>query len=452
MQAKLSLKNAALGLCLLSGSVLADPPADGDFAPWGPFLLGKNFVQFNLPGSSFTDAAADSVVGPDGSLYVAGTVASSGGSRFGIAKFNPAGFLDFKNQSLETSVTATSVALSGDFLLVAGYKTISGTDRDFIVCRFSAVSGANFNFPAPVNAPCVKPLVSSGNLDQASDIAVQTDGKFVVGGTMSIGAGSFAAFARFNPNGGPDLSFGDFPNSNVSLIRNDAVFSRHTINGIAIANNGKIVGVGETVFQGGSQVAGLLVRLNSDGTQDDLGAQKERAFFIAQNGTTSMNDVVLVDDPNSADDAIVAVGIRDVGGGNVGGVIAKLRSNGSGLDTNFGASGGHTTISVAGNLVFNRVAVQPGMGFLIVGDRPGSDSLDIEVRRFTHKGFTDIDFGNSGNVTIDFGFPGETDEAAGISVHHDGVYFSGSSFIGNQDVDMVVGKLVLDRIFEDGFE
>lgn len=461
MRSKSIVKGSLLALCGLAvaGPALADPPLDGDFAEWGLFFSGKTIVQFNTPETGLTDTAADSVVGPDGSMYLVGTVATPQGNRFGVAKLDSEGGLDLdfstdgKNTSLEVNVTATSVALSGNFLLVAGYKHVDQNNRDFIVCRFNATNGVNINFPAPVNSPCVKPEWFAVGRDEANDIAVQSDGKFVIGGTVDVGTSSYAGFARFEANGEPDLGFGDIQGSNMMIVRNENIFSQHNIKGIAIASNGKIIGIGDTKLVNDDQVAGLMVRLNPDGTQDELGPQDEFAFYIANNGGgTWMNDVVAVDDPGSVDDALVAVGFRDVQGGNVGGVITKIASNGGTLVSSFGNSDGETTISIQGDLIFNRLAVQPGTGFVVIGGRPGDDVLDIEVRRFKYNGLPDTSFGNGGNVVIDMGLAGQLDLPAGVSVDKDGVYFSGYSYIGASDYDFVAGKLLLDRIFANGFE
>lgn len=450
MRTKLIMKGGLLALCGLAGQAFADPPLDGEFAEWGFLNTGKTVITFDdLANSTLTDEAADSVVGPDGSMYIAGTASTTNGTRIGIAKLDSQGTIAWKNRSLATDVHATSIALSDNMILVAGYHVVDINDRDFIVCRFSAVSGANINFPAPVNSACVKPVFFAGGRDEAADIAVQPDGKFVIGGTIGVGSASYAGFARFEANGQPDLGFGNIQGSNMTVVRNENIFAKHVINGIGIASNGKIVGVGETHNVGDPQLAGLMIRLNPDGTLE----QGEFPFFLSPNpGATSMNDLVMVDDPNSLDDAVVAVGYRENQNGDQAGVITKISSNGGALVSAFGNSDGETTISIQGDLVFNRVAAQPGGNFVTVGLRPGSDVLDIEVRRFKHNGLGDSDFGNGGNVLVDFGFAGQLDLPAGISVHKDGVYFSGYSYLEGSNYDLVAGKLVLDRIFYDGVE
>jgi uncharacterized delta-60 repeat protein len=461
----------SVGFCLAAGlaassAALAAPINDGDAYPgWGLFGGGQNFAAFDL-GAGLSDIASDSVVGPDGSLYVAGTVQDANGlSRIGVAKFDPGGILDTSfstdgmNTSLEANVHATSVALTADNrLLVAGYKVVNGTDHDFIVCRFSAISGANLNFPAPVNTACVKPVFLPGTRDVANDIAVQDDGKFVIGGTVdTANQAGRAGFARFLANGQPDLDFGTLQGSNMALVRTENIFVRHAIEAIAIAGNGKIVGVGQTLTVGATNTAALVIRLNPDGTPDQLTQQVEYPFYVSpvNNGDNGLRDVALAPDPGSAagNDHIIASGWTDAAGGNRGGLIVKVRSNGNVLANDFGISDGHTVAPINGmDISFESIARQPGGSFVVAGNRPGTDGLDIAVQRFTRHGTPDLQFGNGGGVFVDFGFPEQLDLLGSVRVLGDAIYVAGYSYRGASNYDFTVAKLGLDRIFQDDYE
>jgi uncharacterized delta-60 repeat protein len=468
MYSKTTIK---VGFCLaaglaLSATALAAPINDGDAYPgWGFFGGGQNFAAFDL-GAGLTDIASDSVVGPDGSLYVAGTVQDADGlSRIGVAKFGPGGILDPSfsgdglNTSLEVNVHATSVALTADNrLLVAGYKVVNGNDHDFIVCRFSAISGANLNFPAPINNPCVRPPFLPGTRDVANDIAVQDDGKFVIGGTIdTANQAGRAGFARFHANGQPDLDFGNLQGTNMALVRTENIFVRHAIDAIAIAGNGKIVGVGQTLTVGATNTAALVIRLNADGTPEQLTQQVEYPFYVSpvNNGDNALRDVALVADPASAagDDHIIASGWTDAAGGNSGGLLVKVRSSGNVMASDFGLSDGHTVAPINGmDISFESIARQPGGGFVVGGNRPGTDALDIAVQRFTRHGTPDLQFGNGSGVFVDFGFPQQLDLLASVQVAGDAIYVAGYSFRGGGNYDFTVAKLGLDRIFQNDYE
>lgn len=452
------------GIALVAAGRAMAAPTDGGFQTgWGLFGSGKNVIAFDL-GGAFTDLAADTVVGPDGSMYLVGTVTGADGkNHFGVTKLDPDGVLDAgfsgdgKAVSLEADVTATSVALTADGrLLVAGYKVVSGTDYDFIVCRFSASSGANLNFPAPTSTPCVSAVFLPGTQDIPRDIAIQPDGKFVLAGTTGINSPTdrYAAFARFEANGQPDSGFGNIQGSNISIIRNNNVYTSHDIRSVGIAGNGKIVAVGSTTVVGSTDIGALMVRLNADGTQSDIGPQKEYTFERDNSGSrdTLLRAMVLVDSPSSLEDDVVASGFVELTGGVTSGMIVKLKGNGT-LDSAFGESTGFTSVTPgAGDLDFTHIARQPDGTFVVLGIRPASDALDFDVRRFTATGATDTSFGTNGDVTFDMGTVGQLDIAAGIAVQNGGIYIAGYSYISASNYDFVAAKLGYDHIFGDAFE
>jgi uncharacterized delta-60 repeat protein len=454
----------AISMGLALGLPTLVQAADGGFSPgWGLFGSGKNIVPFDL-GGALTDTAADTVVGPDGTMYIVGTVTGSDGkNHFGVAKLDATGVpdtsfsTDGKAVSLEADVTATSGALTADGrLLVAGYKVVSGTDYDFIVCRFSASSGANLNFPAPTNTPCVTTVFLPGTQDIPRDIVMQPDGKFVLAGTTGVNSPTdrYAAFARFEANGQPDTGFGNIQGSNISIIRNNGVFSNHDIRAVGIASNGKIVAVGSTTVIGSTDVGALVVRLNADGTQNDIGPSKEYTFERDNSNSrdTALQGMVLVDSPDSLEDDIVASGYVELANGVNSGMIAKIKSNGV-LEGAFGSSSGFTSITPdTGDLDFTHIARQPDGAFVVLGVRPASDALDFDVRRFTATGTVDASFGTNGDVTFDMGTSGQLDIAAGLVVNGGGIYVAGYSYLTASNYDFVAAKLGLDRIFTDGFE
>lgn len=462
------IRHSFIALSLASAFAAAAPAAfaaDGDLATgWGLFGSGRSIIQYDL-GTAKSDIAADSVAGPDGSLYTAATVQDENGiQRIGVSKLNAAGVLDNtfstdgRNLSLETNVVATGIALSPDgSLLVSGYKTGNGTDNDMLVCRFFASNGSNRSFPAPINNPCVKVNSFPGSQDFARDIVVQPDGKFIVAGTIAPGAVNerYAAFARFEANGQPDLGFGNLQGSNISLIRRTNIFTSHDIRAVALASNGKIVGVGSTNVVGASDIDGLVIRLNTDGTQDPLSPNQEFAFSVESSSArdTTVRDVILVDTAEAEDDAYV-VGVVDVDGGRRGGMLARLR-RGNLLNNDFGINDEGFVINSLGNanLEFVKLMRRPGIdGFLVLGLRNDTDIGDFDVRAFSNDGRLSNSFGNGGVSTVDFGLPGAIDIPVAIGFGGGGILVSGYSYVSGSNYDVVAAKLESDRIFGSGLE
>jgi uncharacterized delta-60 repeat protein len=104
----------------------------------------------------------------------------------------------------------------------------------------------------------------SANLDGATDVALQSDGKIVVAGFSESGADittSDFALARYNPDGTLDMSFGT-----DGKVVTDFAGSRDTATGVAIQPDGKIVAAGRS--QNGTETDFALARYNADGTLD----------------------------------------------------------------------------------------------------------------------------------------------------------------------------------------
>ncbi len=92
-------------------------------------------------------------------------------------------------------------------------------------------------------------------------VALQTDGKVLIGGIFSsVNGGANPGIARLNPNGSVDSSF-----QPAGFTRN----STSPIRAIAVQSDGKIVMGGNfRIGAGGNPPRGPLVRLNADGSVD----------------------------------------------------------------------------------------------------------------------------------------------------------------------------------------
>lgn len=454
--------SATLAACLCSSIASAAAPNDGAvYNGWGLFGGGKNFAAFDISGN-LTDLAAASVVGPDGSLYVAGTVEDGNTTRIGVAKFNPDGILDLtfsddgRNVTLESDVIATGIALTpGGHLLISGIKIVSASEHDMIVCRFHSGSGANIDFPAPVNNACVRPVWPAGTKDEAVGVVAYPDNSFVIGGTIGVNNGGYAAFARFQANGQPDLSFGNILGSNLTLIRSENIFVRHRINAITMASNGKIVAVGSTRVVNDNKDIGLMLRIRSDGTPDGLSQTPEFPFGLADVPETDiqLRSVVTVKESSHPDDATYIAGAARIGGFDQGLVVKVTPAGTAFSSSDFGIHPGFSLFSLNGShLVFQSIAYQPGVGFLLGSSRPGTDAMDMAVQRIDRYGWTDTTFGTGGGFFVDFGYAGAIDLLASVKVQGDGIYVAGHSLVSGGDFNFTVAKHRLDRIFFDGLE
>ena len=104
----------------------------------------------------------------------------------------------------------------------------------------------------------------------ANDVALQSNGKIVVVGTSTSASGDKDMFvARYNPNGTLDTSFGGGSGYVRLDIDGNATITSEQASGVAIQSDGKIVVAGtaraEVAGVGGIV---LVARFNSDGTRD----------------------------------------------------------------------------------------------------------------------------------------------------------------------------------------
>lgn len=213
-------------------------------------------------------------------------------------------------------------------------------------------------------------------------LAIQADGKLVVGGSTYYGAGIRPALVRFFSDGSIDTSFGD----------NGIVTTSAEAGGvlkIVQQADGKLVAVGNRVC--GIRNCFVVSRYNLNGSLDGsfgVGGEIIRNYSITLGN--SMARAVLV----QPDGKIVAAGYADVGISGSEFVIARFFSDGN-IDSSFGLIG-VSRITFPGAGVANAIVLQPD-GKLVVGGYARSDN-----------GFGLARLGSSGNLDVSFGFFGKT--------------------------------------------
>ena len=191
---------------------------DRDFALARYLADGSLDPAFGQQGIVTTDFANDqdnamaAALQTDGKLLAAGEVhiPPATSNDVGVARYLPDGTLDtsFGSGGLVSldvdgnSDTVRALAVQDDGrILLAGNSTFpsQGFDRNFTVIRLLADGSRDTTFGSNGVAN-----VSIGNFDEGHALALQADGKILVGG---IGDGDFAV-ARFLANGQLDAGFG----------------------------------------------------------------------------------------------------------------------------------------------------------------------------------------------------------------------------------------------------
>ena len=294
--------------------------------------------------------------------------------------------------------------------VVVGYTIVNGSSLTrFALARFN-VDGTLDNTFGPDHTGKVLTQVTSGNLDMASAVAIQPDGRIVVVGSAGRFGGDFSsafAVARYMPDGSLDRSF-DLDGKLAFKVKGNSYAED-----VALQRDGKIVIAGSDYNGGliGANHDFAVARLNPSGSLDGTfggGSGKRliamgedeyaRAVAIDYSGTRSSN-------PNFG--KIVLAGDLQ-GSGRREFAMARLNRNGT-SDSTFDGNGqlagkfrGYSKAFVRG------LTIQPSGKYVIAGhaiDNSSTDDTPIALARYNADGTIDASFGISGSgaAIIDFG-------------------------------------------------
>ncbi len=268
--------------------------------------LGLNRIVFNI-GTGFNNSVLSIVPQPDGKILVGGEFTDfNGNTRNRLVRLNSDGTEDtdfYTNLGTGFGSTVRGIALQSDgkILVVGSYTAFNGNTRNRLVrlnsdgtedTAFYTNLGTGFNDAVNVialqsdgkilvggdfgqfngavrnrlmrfNADLTVDTAFSANLGSGPSgevraIALQSDGKILVGGFFGIFDGTLRLrLVRLNTDGTEDTAF----YTNLGNSFSSAVLA------IALQSDGKILVGGEfTDFNGNTRNG--LVRLNADGTED----------------------------------------------------------------------------------------------------------------------------------------------------------------------------------------
>jgi uncharacterized delta-60 repeat protein len=325
--------------------------------------------------------------------------------------------------------TPFAIAIQADGkIIVGGESLIPGSDLEFTLLRYETDGTLDPTF----DSDGIASVGFGGNrIDRLREIAIDSNGKIVVSGFGNDGTIQGGAFVRLNTDGSLDTSFSD----DGKLI----VPSLFIAGDVAIQPDGKIIG-------GGGIVAFDLIRLNTNGTIDTtFGVGGFASTQIFDSGNAGILDLKLDSDGN-----IFATGSAINGNIDDDFAFAKFTPDGN-PSASFGTFGYSLSTPFDANLnrslVANAVAVQSN-GKIIAGGTADFNNNETYgyIARYNSNGRIDNPFGTSFNGFAMISIPNATDhEVNAITIQPDGKILVAGEYLSDTN-----GGTFLARFNPDG--
>ncbi len=355
----------------------AASPTVASAAPGG--ILDTTF-NANLGTGLNQEVEGGTVVQPDGKIVAVGAFTTVNGVLSShVARFNADGTPDTAfntNISHGLDGNAYGVALQADGkIVVVGLfvNQYSGANPlpSKHIARFNSNGTPDTTF---------RTNLGTGLNQLALAVAVQPDGRIVVGGTfLTQNGGAAGRLARYNADGTADTTFATTLNAGLD----------GTVQAVALQPDHKIVVLG-TFTHASGQVANRIARYNANGTLDT-------AFATAVGSGLNQIGYSAALQPDGK--ILITGGFTTVNGSPIS-RIARLNGNGS-IDTGF-----RTNIGSGLNANGNSLAVQPDGKIVIGGDFTTVNALPSRrITRLNPDGSIDSPFRANVGTGIDGSFP-----------------------------------------------
>jgi uncharacterized delta-60 repeat protein len=204
----------------------------------------------------------------DGKVLIGGYFSTVGGvARNNVARLNANGSLDTGfNPNADGSVNGLAVQSDGKVLIGGDFTTVGGVARNRIA-RLNADGSVDTGFNPTAN-----------DWDVVQSLAVQADGKVLIGGFFTLGGVEGNNVARLNANGSLDTGFN--PNADNEVY------------GLAVQADGKVLIGGQFTTLGGV-ARNFIARLaNDSATQSLTIPDATRVLWSRAGSAPEVSDVV----------------------------------------------------------------------------------------------------------------------------------------------------------------
>ncbi|MCP4927089.1 MAG: hypothetical protein GY916_14235, partial [Gammaproteobacteria bacterium] len=323
------------------------------------FDLGDGIVTTDI--ASGTDNGRSVTVQPDGKILVGGL--QNNGSNWDIAltRYNADGSLDISFGGGDGIVTTDigsshdmgySITVQSDGKILVGGASDDGGNYDFALTRYNSDGTLDTGFGG--GDGIVTTAIGSGQ-DFGISVAVQSDGKILLGGYNQSGGNKDFALTRYNSDGTLDTSFG----GGDGIVTTGVGAGNDLGQSITVQSDGKILLGGYSY--NGSNNDFALTRYNSDGTLDtSFGGGDGIATTDIGSGDDQGYSITL-----QSDGKILVCGISH-NGSNYDSALTRYNSDGT-LDTSFGGGDGIVTTAIGSSQDYGQSVTVQSDGKILVG-------------------------------------------------------------------------------------
>jgi len=328
---------------------------------------------------------------------------------------------------------AYDAAIQADGKIVA----VGGSTQDFAIARYTPDGTLDSTFGTGGKVLTdFEPYWAS-----AQALAIQANGKIVVGGVRGIQRGTQTinhfALARYNTNGSLDTTFGSGGKVVTAFSGSDI------IEGLAIQPDGRIIAVGSTVITFNQSNDLAVLRYNANGSLDTSfgsGGIVTMDFFAHYDGA---NCVVI-----QPDGQILVAGATDSNpttlssNQNYDFLLLRFNANGS-LDTSFGSGGKVITDFSGKNDGARDMALQADGRILLGGSAHDGSFRSFALARYNANGSLDTAFGSNGKQFAIFD-PPTSSEGKDMTLLPNGKIVMVGTNYASANVDFMLARFSTD--------
>jgi uncharacterized delta-60 repeat protein len=377
--------------------------------------MSYGFGGFSVPVAALYAHAAQQ---PDGKIVIVGSNYNLNSENFVIARFNVNGRLDksFGKDGIQFSrdpgIAADIIIQSDGKIIIAGnYDDFRNQIYNVVIARYNTNGSPDNSFGAGGQIQ-----TDYQYNDWVNTIAVQADGKIVIGGSSIM---------RFNSNGIQDNTF----NGGERMFIN--------VEAIMIQPDGKIVSANSF---GGNNFS--ITRLNTDGLPDNtFDGDGYQTIDFGITGA-AVKTIAL----QAADKIMVAGYAKD--GINTNLVTGRLNANGS-LDVTYSVDGKMVSSFGSATDFISAVFIQNDGKFFAIGSTINAAVRDVAVARYNSNGEPDNSFDGDGKL-IDHLILGYSQFTC-TAVQKDGKALAAGYTWNGRDFDFALVRYNLDGTLDNSF-